>query len=197
MASAPTATRLGFSLRAAHLVSDQRQRLLSSMPTIAAVRTGFEKQPSARGYPPHPRGVKRQRSISLGTFGIACGPQAAFSHEGRDALAETGAAHRWLPRGARAQQPRGWSVPAAPIGRHFAPDATRARAILIHRSARPSARYATSPTEHGYLGGLCVPGRNEAATVDRYLSCPSAGLPPTVARSILVLRGRATHKELG
>jgi len=44
MAIAPAAV-IGFSLRAAHLVSDQGQRFLSSITTIAAIRMRFEKRP--------------------------------------------------------------------------------------------------------------------------------------------------------
>jgi len=79
MAIAPAATKIGFSLRAAHLVGDQRQRVLSSMRTTAANTWGFEKRPgSAQGYRSHPAGVKRQRSISLSTLDTPCDPVCCF-----------------------------------------------------------------------------------------------------------------------
>jgi hypothetical protein len=69
MAIAPAARMIGSSLRATHLVSDHGQECLSSMPANAAIRMGFAKLPgSSRGYRPHPRWVKRQRSTSLATL---------------------------------------------------------------------------------------------------------------------------------
>ena len=170
MAIAPAATKIGFSLRAAHLTATSVSNFSPPCGQLLPTHGVGETPGSARGYRSHPGGVKRQRSISLSTLDTPCDPGAAFLHEIRappaqggspqvDPCAHVNAGGQQL--GAiRAQNYRTRALchlngatryPVQAIVGRRERFGCKPRAILIDRSPRPSA----SAAPPAYLWMIC------------------------------------------